>query len=79
MKKPRFNAFHLLQFHSSPENDTWWGNAFTEWTDVTKTKPFYRAHYQRHLPLGFKVRQKAGRRISARTSYGTIDPLIFNF
>ena len=53
LPEARIVPFYLPQFHAFPENDSWWGKGFTEWSNAASAKPNFRGHRQPILPGDF--------------------------
>ncbi len=76
-------AYHLPQFHAFGENDAWWGQGFTEWTNIARGVPRFAGHYQPRIPrdLGFYTLDSAAtlRRQAAMARQAGIYGFVFYY
>lgn len=49
--KNKFIPFYFPQLHQIPENDSWWGDGYTDWERVKQAKPLDSSHFQPRVPL----------------------------
>ena len=53
MNKIRLLAFYLPQYYPTETNNKWYGEGFTEWTNVRKAQSLFKEHYQPKKPTPF--------------------------
>ena len=51
-RKLKIIAMYLPQYHITPENSEFWGEGYTDWEAVKKSKPLFNKHNQPRIPLG---------------------------
>ena len=77
-------AFYLPQYHTVPENDAWWGEGFTDWTNVRRARPLFTNHDLPRIPseLGFydlRVKETIERQASLIRSAGLEGACIYYY
>ncbi len=50
-KEMKVMCMYLPQFHTTPDNDKWWGKGYTDWVAARNAKPYYKKHMQPRVPL----------------------------
>lgn len=50
-KKIQLFAYYLPQYHNDTWNNKFWGQGFTEWSNVATARPLFNSHKQPKIPL----------------------------
>ena len=84
MRSPRIFALYLPAYHPIPENDEQWGAGFTEWHNVTSSRPRFKNHYQPHVPadLGYydlRLPETRSRQAALARHYGIAGFIYYHY
>lgn len=83
MKTMKPIALYFPQFHEIPENNQWWGQGFTDWTNVKQGYPLFEGHHQPRIPADgyYDLSQKAviAHQIALAKQYGIYGFAIYHY